>query len=173
MFFVQIMECAWCFQSFRFFTLKTSQRHAYNFLPLDFVFSFFVCCLHSFHFNHIYVNHFSLVDFSRFLSFSSSWMCGSRDVYLCMIRRNSIEFSDSLVNHFTFSFWNCYHSLSNEKTNKRRKQFEWEKERKKQEKCIALFKNIPIVYLLFGLLCWFARYFDVYSIGIYLCLATW
>lgn len=41
------------------------------------------------------------------------------NVYLCMIRRNSIEFLDSLLNRFTFSLWNCYHSLSNEEEKKR------------------------------------------------------
>lgn len=66
------------------------------------------------------------------------------NVYLCMIRRNSIEFLDSLVNRSTFCFWNCYHSLTNmKKKNLKSNLSEWmreserEKKKKQKGKCAA------------------------------------
>lgn len=119
------------FLSFPLWATKANCMHAI-FFPLESSFSFsssVVCILFMLAIS-VWTTFLCLI-FLIFLAMQ--WMRGSTNVYLCMIRRNSIEFSDSLVNRFTFCLWNCYHSLTNMKK-ELKKQFEWVSERRRRRK---------------------------------------
>lgn len=108
--------------------------------------------------------------------FPSFWLCSgcvAAQMYICAwLDEIQLNFQTHwwIVSHFACEIatilWRTW------KKNLKNNLSEWAREEGGEREVVPV-ENIPNVCLLFRLLCWLAWYFDVHSIGIYLCLATW